>query len=419
MRFAEFQQAVHAQFGAEAASVRHEIYFLARRRRGAWLRAALAVLRDVWLCLRLPHDAPALSAWTALATLPGSNGWGALAPYLADLHQQGAECTVLIHPRLRSSVDGQLPARPTWASWQSALRALGLPRQTTGPAVAPLWIVRACVFRQRLWHGAWQRTLRAPSSGATLLLHNDFDMYAAAALQAAGDGWRSVCVQHGLPTDEFFPVQARHHLLWGPSSAQVYGRHGVAPAAIGFGPAVALTDLDTGTAPTTLYLMSQSHTPIYGPTLAAQLLALARALLPLEAGGVAVRILLHPEEARGTHPYADQPLRQRCQRPPHAVLQPGGPPALVVGFCSTALLQAACRGHYVIGMAWPASASHDALAVGRPLQQVADADALFALVGALRSDASARVRFAAQQRHWLQQTFVADARWPQRLEAAS
>lgn len=82
-----------------------------------------------------------------------------------------------------------------------------------------------------------------------------------------------------------------------------------------------------------------------------------------------------------------------------------------------ALLQAACRGHYVIGMAWPASASHDALAVGRPAHQVADADALAALVRALRSDAGARARFAAQQRHWLQQTFAADARWPHHLEA--
>ncbi|CEE30840.1 hypothetical protein [Xanthomonas citri] len=114
MDFADFQQAVHAQFGAEAVAVRHEIYFLTRRR-GAGLRAALAVLRDAWLCLRLPQRPPVLSEWTALATLPGSNGWGALAPYLADLQRQGAACTVLIHPRLRGSVEGQLPARPTWA----------------------------------------------------------------------------------------------------------------------------------------------------------------------------------------------------------------------------------------------------------------------------------------------------------------
>ncbi|AGI06253.1 hypothetical protein [Xanthomonas citri] len=297
------------------------------------------------------------------------------------------------------------------------MRALALRRTPLGPAVASLWIVRACVLRQRLWHGAWQRTLGAAPAGATLLLHNDFDMYAAAALHAAGDGWRSVCVQHGLPTDEFFPVRARHHLLWGPNSAQVYRKHGVAPAAIGYGPAMALTDLDTATVPTTLYLMSQSHTPIYGPTLAAHLLALAHALPALEADGVAVRILLHPEEVRGTHPYAEPALQRRCQAPPHAILEADAGLALVVGFCSTALLQAACRGHYVIGMAWPASASHDALAVGRPAHQVADADALAALVRALRSDAGARARFAAQQRHWLQQTFAADARWPHHLEA--
>ncbi|KAB7768832.1 hypothetical protein [Xanthomonas maliensis] len=417
MRFADFQQALQAQFGEEAAAARHEIYFLSRRR-GAWLRAAMAMLRDVWLCLRLPAEAPAVHAWTALATLPGSNGWGALAPYVADLQRQGTACTVLIHPRLRGQVAGQVPARPAWSAWLAAANALRVRRSTTGAAIASPWVVRACVFRQRLWRGAFQRMLRSPPSGATLLLHNDFDMYASAALQATDACWRSVCVQHGLPTDEFFPVRARHHLLWGASSAQVYRDHGVAPAAIGYGPPVAITEVDTASTPAILYVMSQSHTPIYGIALAPHLLALARTLLEVESMGMAVRILLHPEEVRSGHPYREPALQQRCQLPPHPLLGSTAQPAVLVGFCSTALLQAACRGHYVIGMAWPASASQEALMVGRPEHQVADAAALIQAIQMLRNDPAARHRFAAQQRQWLQRTFDHDAQWSQQLVAA-
>ncbi|MBB5878141.1 hypothetical protein [Xanthomonas sp. 3498] len=419
MRFADFQQALHAHYGEEAAAARHELYFLARRGRGAVVRALLATVRDAWLCWRLPRAPAPLAAWVALVTLPGANGWAALAPCVADLAQRGIACSVLIHPRLRRRVAGDPPARPAAAAWRHAAGAWRLRQTAAGaPPLSP-WLVRCCVFRQRLWRGAWARTLTARGE-ATLLLHNDFDLYAVAAQQAAGTGWRSVCVQHGLPTDEFFPVRAQRHLLWGPSSAQVFAQHGVAPQALGYGPALlptaaAAERADDAPLPAALCLVSQTHTPIYGRPLAADFLALAQALA--QCDGPALQILLHPEEVRGGHPYAAAALATRCRRPPHALLDAAAAPAIVIGFCSTALLQAACRGHYVIGLAWPATQSLDALAVGRPSTQVADASALCALIGQLCADPSARRRLLAQQAQWLRQTFASDPHWPQRLGA--
>ncbi|MBF9265390.1 hypothetical protein I4I83_13385, partial [Acidovorax cattleyae] len=103
MRFPEFRQALLDQYGEEAADTRHEAYFLARRGGMAVLRALLAALRDAWLCWRLPAEPEpeSLGGWVALATLPGSNGWAALAPCVADLAQRGIACSVLMHPRLR------------------------------------------------------------------------------------------------------------------------------------------------------------------------------------------------------------------------------------------------------------------------------------------------------------------------------
>lgn len=417
MPFPEFRQALLDQYGAEAAEARHELYFLDRRGRlGLW-RALLAALRDAWLCWRLPRQAPAVADWAALATLPGDNGWGALAPCVADLGRRGIAVTVLIHPRLRGQVAGQLPARPPGAAWRHAMQAWRLrPATPCGPATLSVWMVRCSLFRLRLWRGAWARTL-APRSGATLLLHNDFDLYAVAAQQGAGAGWRSLCVQHGLPTDEFFPVRAHRHLLWGPSSAQVYARHGVAAQALGYGPQRPSAGTGSMSAPTALYLISQTHTPVYGSAMAPWFLALAQSLEQALPEDVALHILLHPEELRCGHPYTFGRLAALCRRPPHAVLQADSAPApaLVVGFCSTALLQAAEQGHYVVGMDWPAPASADAQAVGRPAMQVADGPALCALVRRLCGDASARTAFVAQQRQWLERSFASDGDWPQRL----
>ncbi|MBO9882816.1 hypothetical protein [Xanthomonas sp. D-109] len=421
MRFAEFQQALQAHYGEEAAAARHELYFLARRGRGAVVRGFVAAVRDAWLCWRLPRASAPLAAWVALATLPGANGWGALAPCVADLAQRGIACSVLIHPRLRGRVAGHLPARPAAAAWRHAAGAWRLRQASAGAAPLSPWLVRCGVFRQRLWRGAWARTLAARGQ-ATLLLHNDFDLYAVAAQQAAGAGWRSVCVQHGLPTDEFFPVRAQRHLVWGPSSAQAFVRHGVASQALGYGPALLQPEASVERAadapsPAALFLVSQTHTPIYGRPLAADFLALAQALA--QDDGPALQILLHPEEVRGGHPYAAPALAARCRPPPHALLEAAAAPAIVIGFCSTALLQAACCGHYVVGLAWAATQSLDALAVGRPPTQVDDAAALCALIERLCTDASARRQLLAEQTQWLRQTFASDPNWPQRLGASA
>lgn len=420
MQFSEFHQALHAQYGEEAAAARHELYFLAQGRRFVLLYAVLAALRDAWLCWRLPRYATPVAAWAALATLPGSNGWGALAPCIADLGRRGISCSVLIHPRLRGQVAGQLPARPPASAWRHALSAwrLRLSGASSKPAVVSHWLVRCSLFRLRLWRGAWARTLMA-CSGATLLLHNDFDLYAVAAQQGMGSGWRSLCVQHGLPTDEFFPLRAHSHMLWGPSSAQVYARHSIPAQVFGYGPERASDLMSTAglSAPDTLYLVSQTHTPVYGCALAPQFLALAQALAQMLPEGVALRILLHPEEVRTGHPYASSTVAAACCNPPHALLEGGHTvtPALVVGFCSTALLQAACHGHYVIGMDWVAPASIDAQAVGRPAMQVADAAALCDLIGHLCNAVSARAAFFQQQQQWLRRSFACDGDWPQRL----
>ncbi len=227
---AAFQQALADHYGAEVSRLRHELFFI-RQRTGYKrnLRCFLAAMRDAGYCLSLPRQSDRLPTILGVASLPGSSGREALEPCLQSLQAQGRSTAIVIHPRLRSTVSGFCPARPSFKGWISALHAWIMPLPATHQAPIEAWPVRCTLFRHRLWLQAWRRTLAQQAAGGTLLLHNDFDLFAVAAIEAGRGTWRSLCVQHGLPTDEFAPPRADRQLVWGDSSQEAYLALGFPP----------------------------------------------------------------------------------------------------------------------------------------------------------------------------------------------
>lgn len=408
MEFRRFHERLLARFGAEAAAARHEIFFITRRRSRlpAPLRALLAALRDARLCLRLPAAPVPSCAVIAVASRPGASGLQALGPALRALSERGIPSTLVVHPRLRGASGASLIARPKGVTWGRALAAFRMP---LAGSWAEAFIIRCCVFRLRLWQGAWQATLSARQEGA-LVLHNDFELFCVAAIKAGAGRWDSLCVQHGLPTDEFFPTRARLHLVWGETSRVAYAGRGAVSDALLFGP-VRPRKPAAGGVPATIRLVSQTHTPVYGRSLARDFLSLAQALARQFPDPAQFAILLHPEEVRLGHPYRGNALATFCRRPPHPELLDGARPVLFVGFCSTALVEAACRGHLVVGMEWDVPASHAALAVGRPPLTAPDPDSLCDMLKRLLGDRPAFAAALACQEEWLQRSFASGEAW--------
>jgi hypothetical protein len=408
MRFHEFVEDLARRYGMEAAGARHEVFFITQRRSRlpARMRALLAGLRDAWLCLRLPPATPLAAGVVGIASLPGSSGLAALGPALRALSGRGIAQVLVVHPRLRDASGHRVPARPAGRAWRHALAAFRIRFAAQG---AEAFIVRCCLFRLRLWRGAWQATLSGRERGC-IVLHNDFELFSVAAIEAGEGRWDSLCVQHGLPTDEFFPTRARLQLVWGETSRAAYAGRGTAPEALRFGPARTLTPRRPE-APAAIRLVSQTHTPVFGRSLATDFVELAASLVERFPEPERFAILLHPEEVRLGHPYGTGRLAAFCRRPPHAELGTGAHPALIVGFCSTALIEAACRGHLVIGMDWDVPLSQAALAVGRPLLTVPDAGALGDLVTRLLAHHESFAEAMSRQEEWLQRTFVADEAW--------
>lgn len=402
--FAEYLAELRLRFGDEAADMRHELFFLAQGRGplAAGVRAFGALLRDAWLLMRSPAQAPRrVDARTAMlvVTLPGASGWGTLERSLPSLAAAAFDPVILAHPRL--------PA----ALFPSDLRVIRPARPTVGDLLATLWtlcatllkgwpiLLACCLARRRLWRGCLRGVLRG--GDGVLLLHNDFDLMSRATLD---QGLPAICLQHGVPTDEFFPVRAEWHLIWGGSSHDAFVSEGVPRDRLvedALGRQVSSPPpLDP---PHGLSLLSQTHAGILGGNIGSALRRFAEALVGLDPQA---RILLHPLEGS---PYAGG-TAHAIRRPPHPELRAGAClPRLVMGYCSTAMLEAAAAGHWVVGLMLPLVGNQAARSILSPPLRVETAEQAVALCHRLQRDSCFREASALAQARWLRASFSTEA----------
>lgn len=396
--FACHLAALRLRVGDEALDVRHEVFFLAARHgRGAGLRGYAALLRDAWLLLRCPPPGsqPFADGVMLVVTLAGKSGWGTLARSLP--HLASGSPVVLAHPRLAArdfpqGVQVVRPLRPALASISGAAftfcRALLVLRSL---------LLASCLARRVLWRASMARTLscrRGP-----LILHNDFDIMSNAAI---GQARATVCLQHGLPTDEFFPVRSDWYVVWGERSRRAFVDAGSAATrlvedGLDRAPAPRAPEM----APAGISLLSQTHAPILGSELAGWLHEFALRLLQAEP---ALRILLHPQE-RTAYPGA---AGLACSSPPHAEFGVEATPRLVLGCCSTALFDAALAGHWVVRLVAPLAGNRAALQTLEGLPRAESAEQVLQLYERLRTDVEFRRETALAQLSWLKENFTAE-----------
>ncbi|MBC9250137.1 hypothetical protein A9179_07610 [Pseudomonas alcaligenes] len=396
--FARQLAALRLRVGDEALDVRHEVFFLAvRYGRGAGLRGCVALLRDAWLLLRCPAPGrqPLADGLMLVVTLAGQSGWGTLARSL-PLLAPGSP-VILAHPRLAAcdfaqGVPVRRPLRPS-------LKAIGSAASTFCRVLLTQrsLLLASCLARRALWRASLARTLSGRCG--PLILHNDFDMMSNAAIGQAG---ATVCLQHGVPTEEFFPIRADWYVVWGERSRQAFIDAGSAVPrlvedALGRAPAPSAPEA----APDGISLLSQAHAPILGNELAGWLHQFALRLLQAEP---ALRILLHPQE----HTAYPGAAALACSRPPHAELAAAATPCLVLGCCSSALFDAALAGHWVVRLAAPLAGNRAALHLLEGLPCAESAEQVLRLYERLRTDVAFRRETALAQLSWLKENFAAE-----------
>lgn len=397
--FTEHFVQLQSRFGEEAADVRHELFYLGagRSRLVRDVRAFGALLRDIRLLWRRGTGLSTTTQPQAilLTTLQGSSGWGALERSVKVLVSAGFRPVVLAHPRLplgsfTAGLDVVWPASVDGKTLRAALVVF-----ITCLVQWRSLLVASCLTRRTLWRGSLARTLA--NSRGVLLLHNDFDLMSRAAI---GHGVPTVCLQHGVPTDEFFPTRADWYLIWGDSSRQAFtaadSRNSqLVEDALGRGQ----EQQKALQAPESLALLSQTHAQVFGDGVHSALLAFADELLKYAPQA---NILLHPLERM---PYRGL-AAQACRRPPHPQLQPGSsPPGLLIGYCSTAMLDAALAGHWVVALQLPLDGNYSARTVLAAPLRAETAEQAVALYQRLREDDDFRRSASQAQLEWLRVSF--------------
>jgi len=311
----------------------------------------------------------------------------------------GYEPLILAHPKLSAQVFPSeqpvlRPARVDIWTWCAALNVFLITLCQRKPL-----LVACCLTRRKLWVGSLSRTLKG--SRGVILLHNDFDLMSRAAI---GQGVATVCVQHGVPTDEFFPTRADWYLVWGDNSraafeAQLGSSTQLVEDGLGRGskPDVALTS------PQGISLLSQTHAHVLGNDIYQALNDFAEALLERAPS---TRILLHPLEVK---PYAGA-AALATRRAPHPELHAKADASrLVVGYCSTAMLEAALAGHWVVALQLSLQGNLAARSIlaaplrAKTAQQVVD------LYQRLREDVVFRQEMTEAQAKWLRSSFSTES----------
>jgi hypothetical protein len=406
LSIAEFHETILRSYGSEAAAARHEAYFIYAR--GGKVIQALygvaALLRDIVLLYNGPRAAAAgPPSALAIVTLAGQSGYGTLKSAMVALRTAGHPVILAVHPRAAGVPEpsARLP-RPERGAFRAAVAAAARAFLCRHSVVSSM-MVASVVARRELWLHTWRAM--APSVAHALILHNDFDMMSATAVDALRGHLPSICVQHGVPTDEFFPTRADWHVVWGSASREIYVHRGISPERIIIDPLTrGARRTEFRSPPQRILLVSQTHTTIYRLDLAALLEKFA-ASMAASAVGDQFAVLLHPEEVRLGHPYRGKVERLLCQGSAH--LDNFVSSQLVIGFSSTAMIEAALAGHYVAALDWQPKASKDAHRLAAPPMTVADdAAAVTALFERLRDSEAARLAHGRRQGEWLAATFA-------------
>lgn len=162
-------------------------------------------------------------------------GFGTLRPVLQRLEQESlfaalnsvmhARATELAHTRAgRINLDAEMFALSRGrigSLWNRAERDLRLlfencPTEHQRALAASHRVLQTLLVRAYLYREAYERLFTANRLLEAVITHNDFTISSYLACVVAHEaGVKSFTLQHGFPTQEYFPTSAEFYLVWG------------------------------------------------------------------------------------------------------------------------------------------------------------------------------------------------------------
>jgi len=383
-------------------TISNNIFFLVRKKELALIkivRSLLGLFRDFLLLKRRSCQNSLNSEVVFVVSEPGMSGIGCLRPLIKEYRRIGVNVSLIVKPGVDFETEGLPVILIGGVSFSDFIKLILKVRISKRKRFCFLDIlVYIATLRANIWNYAIRRSM--PKS-RVVYVHNDFDFVGANAVRISKENKKhTICIQHGLPTAEFFPPNADIHVVWGEAFEKLYKRKSndvkvfirsdIERLSLGDGVN------DQNIPPREIVLVSQTHATVFGFDIKAEFKKILEKYFSSSCK-LPIKVLLHPREQDdwlGEHPHIV------FSHPPHLELQDSCDSKVVVGFCSTALFECASRGHYVIGLDWGNKTEEDIEMITPPFK-VSSLSEAADIVEKLHCDSVYRKEFSGILNDWL------------------
>lgn len=399
------------KYGEDLWDIRHELFFILGKK-NPLLRGIFSSIRDcIYLLVRRNNQKYTANSIYFGVSLSGHSGWGALdgiynrisKECIAPIHVVSGRCGV-------NKVSGPILKKLNRVTITQVIRsffqACSLIRNSW---CAEGVLVLFLYWRHLLWCYAWENTIVGTRN--VLFTHNDFDMALYAGIKVFKSKGISINVQHGIPTDEFFPPRADYQAVWGQRAMSIYTAESVDKERVLFWNPILGQDKvkeHTIKEPMSISFISQSHTSIYG----VDMLKISKPIVEeLRSAclqrGIQFNVLLHPSEGQPKKNLYGEGCK--LSLPPHKVLLDSDVTTLLVGFSSTAFIDGHLSGQYILGIQFEPTQSRQAYSLIKPATIVEGIDQVIEVYHRLKESARTRKLFMDDQKRWYQGIFENDS----------
>ena len=269
-------------------------------------------------------------------------------------------------------------------------------------------------LRLSFWASVWNNfILKSKHSNLEIFIHNDFDIYNSSLIYILNKKLINIdikvsCIQHGIPTDEFFPTKPINYLIWSKKMKELFIKGNkdyqsdstlyiIDNFPSRFNKNFLNERKDTLNIEKSIYFISQGHTKIYGEKTNEKLINFCVESSSLFSN---FQCLLHPTETIKKNNYPAN-LKDKIIQGPHNFNRESENIKIYVSFCSTAIIDIMLNNHLVIGVDIKPPTSLLAFNYFKPELSVKSPKELHLLVHKIKNDREYLINLLIKQKKYL------------------
>ena len=328
---------------------RNEIYFTVIYKKNIFSVSLLALLRDFFLMIGT--NKVNLKSKIFFFSLPTNSGAKAFNYYNFFNRKCLLKTPFLKNKKIKCESIGYKPSIKFFTEFISIYQSI---KKANNGCLLFIYTLRLA-FLITVWKFFLEKNI---DSKTDIYIHNDFDIYNSSLIYAVKNILTNsfkiniVCIQHGIPTDEFFPTKSPTYLLWSKKMLSLFKKKNPNNCLTKF-KIVKNNFLNKNQVKREkkfiiedkIYFISQGHTKIYGEKTNKYLIKFFNNLSENYSN---THCLLHPSENKNKNVYDDKYINN-IHNYPHNFLKKNKIKVFVC-FCSTAMLDIMRNGNIVIGV---------------------------------------------------------------------